>query len=119
MLSRMWYDWDLFDTLMNEAFGAVPVRARKGEAGIGYEFDMPGIPEDAVDVTLENGVLTVKGERDGRTMIRSITLPRGLDSDRLEARYVHGVLQIVAPYAETAKPKRIEVTSSDKPKELG
>jgi HSP20 family protein len=118
MLSSILYDWDMFDNLMHEAFGAVPVSTRRNDQGIGYEFDLPGVAEEDIEVTVENNVLTIKGERNGRSMLRSITLPRTINSERLEARYQNGVLQILAPYAESAKPRKLEINSSKKPKEI-
>lgn len=118
MLSSMLYDWDMFDNLMNYSFGALPVKSRSNDNGIGWEFDMPGVPEDSIEVVLENRVLTITGERDGKKVLRAITLPATVNSDSLEARYENGVLQIIAPYAETAKPRRIELNTSIKHNEL-
>lgn len=118
MFSSMLYDWEMFDALMNRSFGAVPIKVRSNDTGVGWEFDMPGVPEDSIEVTLENRVLTITGERDGQKVIRAITLPATVNSDALEAKYENGVLQIVAPYAESAKPRRIELGTGSKHKEL-
>lgn len=109
MLSSMWNDWNAFDNLMRDAFEPVAVRRHRNDSGVGYEFDMPGCEEDSLEITFESGVLTVKGERSGRTMIRSITVPRSLDWNNAEANYRNGVLRVAMPLSEEAKPRRIEI----------
>lgn len=109
MLSSMWYDWDAFDRLVREAFEAVNVHSRRTDDGIGYEFDLPGVSEDDIDITFDSGTLTVRGERNGRTMIRTVSVPNTVEVDKAEAEYKNGVLRIAMPIAEAAKPKRIQV----------
>ncbi len=87
--------------------------------------EIPGVAKDAVHVTVENNVLTLKGERKlekddvkesyhriERTygaFARSFTLPTRVDNDRVEAKFDQGVLTITVPKAAEAKPKRIEI----------
>lgn len=87
---------------------------------------VPGIDPDALDVTLVDNVLTIKGERTYEepedeevfhlrelsygTFSRSITLPVSVDADSVEANYEHGILTLHVPKAEEMKPKRIQVT---------
>lgn len=91
---------------------------------------VPGINPDDLDITVTKNTLTIKGEmrheeeteeeryhlrerRYGR-FARSITLPTSVDSDRIEANYVNGVLSLHLPKTEEMKPKRIEVRSGEK-----
>ena len=91
-------------------------------------FDVPGIAPDAIDVSVERNVLTVKAERswwpaDGDEILareraqgtyqRQVMLGDGLDADRLDARYEHGVLSIVVPVAEQTKPRKVEIRTSE------
>jgi HSP20 family protein len=87
--------------------------------------EVPGIKADDLDITLEDGLLTIKGERrftqesteqqfhrvERRygSFRRSITLPAQVQADRIEASFEDGVLQVVVPKAEEAKPKKISV----------
>lgn len=87
---------------------------------------VPGINPDALDVTLVDNVLTIKGERAYEepeeeevfhlrelsygTFSRSITLPVSVDADDVEANYEHGILTLHVPKAEEVKPKRIQVS---------
>ena len=88
----------------------------------------PGIPEDQLEITFENNVLTVAGEfksedeQEGAQYLvrerragqfrRSITLPAVIDEDAITAQSDGGVLSIHLPKAEVAKPKRITIKSS-------
>jgi len=87
--------------------------------------ELPGVRRDELDLKVEGNVLTLRGERrrdqtindenyhrverSYGTFSRSFTLPSTVDSSRIEARFTDGVLEVVIPKAEDAKPKRIEV----------
>jgi len=87
--------------------------------------EVPGIKPEELDITIENGALTISGERRFETeskeqqfhrierrygaFRRSITLPNRVKADAVEASFEDGLLQVVVPKAEEAKPKRIEV----------
>jgi len=87
--------------------------------------EVPGVKPEDLDVTLEDGLLTIQGERRSEeestdrqyhrverrfgSFRRSITLPSQVDADRIEASYADGVLQVTVPKAESAKPKKIDV----------
>ncbi len=86
--------------------------------------DMPGIDEDAVDITLENNVLSLYGKIDweapaqmkmihGEYSIgdyqRVFTLSGDIDRNKIEATVNNGVLRIVLPKAEATKTRKISV----------
>ena len=87
--------------------------------------ELPGVKAEDVDVTLEDGLLTIQGERrfteessdqqyhrvERRYGMfrRSITLPSQVQADAIQASYEDGVLSVTVPKAEEAKPKKIEV----------
>jgi HSP20 family protein len=87
--------------------------------------EVPGVEPEDLDITMEDGLLTIKGERQFTSesseqqfhrverrygaFRRSITLPAQVQTDQIEATFDNGVLQIVVPKAEEAKPKRIQV----------
>ena len=91
-------------------------------------LDLPGVNPDSIDLTVEQNVLTVRAERapaqaDGAQMIvaerpygtftRQVFLGETLDADNIAADYTAGVLTLTIPVHEAAKPRTIEVTSSD------
>jgi HSP20 family protein len=87
--------------------------------------ELPGVKLDDLKITLDDGLLTIQGERcfaDHTSeqqyhrverfygaFRRSISLPAHVMADAVEASIEDGVLQILVPKAEEAKPKRIEV----------
>jgi len=88
--------------------------------------DLPGLAEEDVQIEIEDGVLTVSGERkpeDGTkqegyyriersfgSFSRSLTLPKGVDADNVIASFDRGVLEVRIPKPEKARPKRISIT---------
>jgi len=89
------------------------------------EADVPGVDPKDIEITMENGVLTVRGERtdetrkegEGYTRVervrgnfyRRFSLPDTADAERIEAQGKNGVLEITIPKKEKAKPKRIAI----------
>ena len=89
--------------------------------------EMPGVGPEGVDITLERGVLTIRGrnaanEHTGYQRVyneyaegdyeRVFTLSENIDRERIEATFKDGVLHLVLPTAETAKPRKIELKAS-------
>ncbi len=88
--------------------------------------DLPGVNPADIEVTTENGVLALKGERKSETeenregykkaervrgaFYRRFSLPEGVASDKIAATGKDGVLEISIPKQEKAQPKRIAVT---------
>jgi len=97
---------------------------REGDRFV-IEFDLPGVAMESIDLDVERNVLTVRAERVPRNgdwemlaserprgiFSRQLVLGDNLDLDRIEASYEGGVLKLVVPVAEKAKPRRIEVTT--------
>lgn len=88
------------------------------------EFDLPGVDPGTIDVSVERNALTVRAERNWQpkegqevlvaerpqgTFTRQIMLSESIDADRISATYENGVLRVVAPVADTAKPRKVEI----------
>lgn len=87
--------------------------------------EMPGMEKDAIKVLIEDGVLTISGERKAErkeddpdylwseisngSFSRSFTLPDYVEADKIDADYKNGILILSLPKAEKSKPKEIEV----------
>ena len=87
-------------------------------------MDVPGVPSDRLDVTVEKHALTVTavrtwepneevqvlaGERSQGTYSRTLQLGDNLDLEALHADYDDGVLHLTIPVADKAKPRKVEV----------
>ena len=89
--------------------------------------ELPGFKKDEIDVQLEGGVLTLRGERkfeqekDGRNyhrversygqFVRSFTLPNNVDRDSVKATFSNGLLELSLPKREEAKPRQIPISA--------
>jgi HSP20 family protein len=87
------------------------------------EFDLAGVSAETIDLDVERNVLTVRAERvahNGDWELLANERPRGvfsrqlvlgdnLDLERIEAGYEGGVLRLVVPVAEKARPRKIEI----------
>ena len=97
---------------------------RRGDEFV-VSFDLPGMAPGAIDLTVEQNVLTIKAERrfdgqDGDQVIaaerphgaftRQLFLGETLDAERLVASYETGVLTLRIPVAESAKPRKVQIT---------
>jgi HSP20 family protein len=87
--------------------------------------DLPGMSEEDIKIELEDGALTVSGERKAEhetneegyyrverafgSFSRSLTLPKGVNADAVTARFDRGVLEVRIPKPEERKPRRIEI----------
>ena len=120
-----------FDRLVQQptASGRLPVMpmdAYRHEDRFVVHFDVPGVDTSSIDLTVEKNVLTVSAERrwepnEGDQVLvserpqgsfkRQLFLGEGLDAERIEASYDHGVLTVSIPVAEQAKPRRVEISS--------
>jgi HSP20 family protein len=93
--------------------------------------DLPGLAEDDVTIEVEDNVLTVSGERksthedtrEGYVRVersygsfsRSLTLPKGVDADAVEASFDKGVLEIRIPKPAERKPRRVAIQVGERP----
>lgn len=122
-----------FDRLAQQLVGAgttsrpavMPMDAwREGDTFV-VEFDLPGTAPETLEIDVERNVLTVKAERPARNgdwemlaserptglFSRQLVLGDNLDLDQVKADYADGVLRLVIPVAEKAKPRKVEISS--------
>jgi HSP20 family protein len=87
--------------------------------------DLPGLDQKDIEVTVQDGTLTIRGERKEEreekkedyfyaersygTFMRSLPLPRGVDADKVKATFKKGVLEVRLPKAKEAKGKSVEI----------
>ena len=86
--------------------------------------DLPGVDPGSIDIDVDGQLLTIRAERTARSddgirwisrerptgsFLRQLTLGQGLDTSAISANYENGVLSVVIPVSEKAKPRKIEV----------
>ena len=124
------------DRLFDAFFGAdreqgrqwvPPVDLVEAENHFVLKADLPGLSEGDVTVEVQDGTLTISGERRAEheaqergwyriersfgSFNRSLTLPDGIDPDAISARFEHGVLEVRIPKPEERKPRRVEIST--------
>ena len=98
------------------------------EDNVVLRAELPGMKEKDIDVHVKNGILTLRGERKRETEVsnesfhraeryygtftRTFALPTTVDVQKISAQYKDGLLEVVLPKAEAAKPKRIEIKTT-------
>jgi HSP20 family protein len=115
-----------FDRLAQRTFGSavLPMDVIRRESNVELRIDLPGADPESIEVTAERGVLTVSAKRtqefgDGERLVtreratgtfsRKVRLADTIDTDAIEASYDRGVLSVVLPVQEKAKPRKIEI----------
>jgi HSP20 family protein len=97
----------------------------EGKEELAIEAELPGMNIEDVDVSIENNILSISGERKFEkkdendnyhrversygTFTRSFTLPRNVVSDEAQAEFKNGILRITLPKREEAKARKIEI----------
>jgi HSP20 family protein len=118
-------DWSFdrrFDDLVDSVFSsarytpAAPAVASTWEDGVlKLTVDLPGIPQDAVDVSVAGRALTIGVKTDTLSWERTLSLGTGLDPEQVSAQYANGRLTVeIHPVAE-AQPRRIEIETATTP----
>jgi len=122
-----------FDRLVQRAFGwteanggpaVLPMDVIRRESDVVLRIDLPGADADSIEVTTDHDVLTVSAQRSEelgeqeRPLIRErvlgslrrrIRLAETVDTAKIEAAYENGVLTVVLPLQEKAKPRKVEI----------
>lgn len=128
--------WDPFRDLDRLAQGLMDTRQaprmmpidlhRDGDHYV-LSADLPGVDPGSIDVDVDGQLLTIRAERTLRSdtdvqwlaherpsgsFLRQLTLGDGLDTSAISAHYDNGVLSVVIPVSEQAKPRKVQVQSA-------
>ena len=109
----------------NGDLARLPLDVRTTADALLVEASLPGYKPEDVEITVENGTLTIRAEDRSEEMreeggwvvreiargsvMRTVTLPTGLEADKAEATFEHGVLRLRFPKAEQVKPRQIRI----------
>lgn len=101
------------------------VDVKETEEGFTIIADIPGVDPKDIEIHMENGVLTIKGNREAEqkeeregfkriersrgTFYRRFSLPDTADADKINAKSTHGVLKVTIPKHEKVQPRKITV----------
>jgi HSP20 family protein len=119
----------VFDQLFDDrpyatAWTAVPLAVWEDEDKVTVEVDVPGVSEGDIDLEVHDGVLAIRAERkrtgpetmcDTRSYGRfeqKISLPKGVEAERVEAKLKDGVLTVGLPKSPATKPRKISLSGS-------
>jgi HSP20 family protein len=108
---------------------AFPVEVSETDEAIDVKASLPGVKPDEVEVSVQNDVLTVRGEHREQTtedkkdyyrreirygsFHRSLALPTRVDADKAEAKFENGILSLHLPKSESIRPKQIKVSGGN------
>jgi len=118
----------LFDDAFTRGDGntfAPAVDIKENDSEIRLEAELPGIRPEDVEIIAENGVLTIRGQKESErkegddryqvvermygTFMRTFQLPQGVDENQIKADFENGVLSVHIPKAALPQPKRIQI----------
>ncbi len=123
------------DTFARDGSSFTPaVDIKENDNEIRLEVELPGLKPEDVDITAENGMLTIRGEKQAErkegdenryqivervygTFMRTFQLPQGVDADEIKADFDNGVLTLHIPKAALPQPKRIEISATGRQKQ--
>jgi len=122
MFNDIWADEELSNS---SNFFRPSVDILEEENQFEIHISIPGLKKDEIKIDLKNEVLTISGERKQKTekkeakyhlgeirygqFSRTFRLPENVDSDNIEAKFSEGILEVVIPKGENAKPKTISI----------
>ncbi len=122
------FGWTPFSMVAVEGAWSPLVDIHETKDGILVKAELPGVKQEDIQVSIVGDTLTLKGERKRETEVkedqyhriersygafqRSLVLPSVVDSTRVKATYRDGVLQILLPKKEEAKPKEIKIETA-------
>jgi len=117
------------DTFARDGSSFTPaVDIKETDNEIRLDLELPGLKPEDVEITAENSVLTIRGEKQAErkegdesryqiieraygTFMRTFQLPQGVDADQIKAEFNNGVLSLHIPKAALPQPKRIEISA--------
>ena len=123
-----------FSSMANDGgpVGGSALNVYEKDDSLVVEAEMPGFDPDDIDLSIERGMLTIRGEmeeedqREDRnylvreyrrgTFLRSVRLPDTVDTEKVQTSFENGVLKLVFPKAEQAKARRISVGGGSRSK---
>jgi HSP20 family protein len=128
-IARDLFAWDPFSEFRRTPSAFAPrFEVKERPEAFVFTADLPGVEEKDLDISLQNGVLTIAGQRaatqkqEGETFYiyerkygsfsRSFALPELADGDKVEAKLANGVLTVTIAKKQEARPKKITLSKT-------
>lgn len=130
-----WFDWPRYywhEPLIEEHAYFAPLEVFDRDGKTVVRLEVPGVAMEDIDISMSEGMLTIKGEkkqekeaeeenyycyeRSYGSFHRMLSVPAGVDTDKITASYDDGVLELTLPKAEETKVKKIEAKAKSKAK---
>ena len=121
------YNWNRQPVPEREYFAPMEISERDGQTAI--KLELPGVELEDIDISLTDGVLTIKGEKKHEEEVtegdyyrsertygsfrRALTVPKGIDESKITATYDSGVLEVLLPKAEETQEQKVEVKAKE------
>ena len=123
------------DTFARDGNAWTPaVDIKETEKDIRVELELPGMKPEDVEITAENGVLSIRGEKRSErkegeesryhvveraygSFMRTFQLPQGIDEEQIDAEFENGILTLLVPKAALPQPRRIQINGAQKEKQ--
>jgi HSP20 family protein len=125
MFNDTWSNRGQEDHMLHRGTWVPPVDIYEADGQLVLKAELPDMRREDIDVTVENGTLTIRGERtlDSEikqesfhrveraygSFVRTFSLPATVDAGKIGAEYKNGVLTVKLPFREEAKPRTIDV----------
>lgn len=106
------WNWDPFRNFFSNAPVMAGLEINRTDNGYAVELPVAGYKPDEIEITVENGLLSVAGKSEKRSFTRSFLLPDEIDADNIEAKVEHGMLTLTLSLLPKAQPKKISVKTS-------
>jgi len=119
------FDDDILSQLSGDQACPVAIDVVEEKEQYVLKADLPGINKEDIKVSVENGILTIEGERKSETeqqdklvhrversygrFVRTLNVGTNVDTGKIQASYKDGVLQLIVPKTEAAKPKSVDI----------
>ena len=129
VMNRFWRNYSGSRAIARATAWAIPIDVRQEGDSVTVDASLPGVDPSRINATVEDGVLTIKGqtveeteqkderyylrERRAGAFHRSVRLPETVDTERAETTYENGVLSISFPKQESMKAKSLTINVKD------
>jgi HSP20 family protein len=116
LFTEFWGGTPRMGALTSLGASEIPADLYEDDANLYARFELPGFKKSELAIDLENSVLTLSAERKAEkedeeelSLSRSLTLPDGIDAEKVSAKYEDGLLTVALPKTPERKPKAIEI----------